>query len=278
MGYAKLFSSITESSLWGEPKEVRLLFVTMLARADSTGFVEASVPGLARVANLTLDEVESSLAALEGPDPHSKDLDRAPENEGRRITKVPGGWMVLNYEDYRSRRSDEERRNYMRDYMKEYRKSRKQVVNNGKTPLNAVKRGKPRLAQAETETEATTTLPPASLNEMALSIYSVYPRKVGRAKALTEIKKALSKVEFTELIQKVKLYAGARDGQPIKYTPHPATWFSQERYADDPAGWTESEPEPAGDPQVPDRTNELPDCNDNELALKAMWKTTMEAE
>ena len=138
--FAKLFSSITESSLWSEPKEVRLLFVTMLAKADQSGFVEASIPGLARVANLSVEETEASLECLQSPDKYSKN----PDNEGRRVLAVPGGFMLLNYEDYRSRRSTEERREYMRDYMKAYRSKtaeRKPDVNNGKPPL----------AQAEAE-------------------------------------------------------------------------------------------------------------------------------
>ena len=138
--FAKLFSSITESSLWSEPKEVRLLFVTMLAKADQMGFVEASIPGLARVANLTVEETERSLDCLKSPDKYSKN----PENEGRRVMAVPGGFVLLNYEDYRARRSTEERREYMREYMREYRKP----------SVNDVKRGKPQLAQAEAEAEA----------------------------------------------------------------------------------------------------------------------------
>ena len=117
MSYAKLFSTITESSLWSEPKEVRILFVTMLAKADANGFVEASQIGLARVSNLSTEETAKALKVLESPDKHSKDLDAHPENEGRRIAKVPGGWCVINYDDYRNRRSDEERREYMKDYM-----------------------------------------------------------------------------------------------------------------------------------------------------------------
>jgi len=130
MIYAKLFSSITESSLWCEPNEVRLLFVSMLAKADSSGFVEAALPGLAKLANLTLPEVESAIKSLESPDPHSKN----PEHEGRRILKVPGGWMLLNYEEYHSRKGNEERRQYMRDYMQNYRAGK--AVNGGKHRVN----------------------------------------------------------------------------------------------------------------------------------------------
>jgi hypothetical protein len=144
--FAKLFSSITESSLWSESKDSRLLFVTMLAKADETGFVEASVPGLARVANLTMEETVAALECLHAPDEYSKN----PDNEGRRVLTVPGGFMVLNYNDYRSRRNTEERREYMREYMRNYRK---QNVNNGKQSLTDGNRSEPGLAYTETETE-----------------------------------------------------------------------------------------------------------------------------
>ena len=105
MAFVKLFSTITESSLWSESKETRVLFVTMLAKADATGFVEAALPGLARVSNLSLEETRVAVAQLEGPDPHSKN----PANEGRRVIHVPerGGWQILNYAAYRERRNDE---------------------------------------------------------------------------------------------------------------------------------------------------------------------------
>ena len=145
--YTKLFASITESSLWSEPKEVRLLFVSMLARSDQNGFVDAAIPGLARLANLTLEETEAALKVLLSPDKYSKN----PGNDGCRVTPVPGGFAIINYEDYRSRRNDDDRKEYMREYMKQYR-SGKQC----KQPVNNVSRSKPPLAQAEAEAEADT--------------------------------------------------------------------------------------------------------------------------
>lgn len=132
MSYAKLFSSITESSLWCEADEVRILFVSMLAKADQTGFVEAALPGLARLANLSPDRVQAALEVLQAPDPHSKN----PEHEGRRIMPVPGGWMLLNYEHYRQRTGDEERREYMREYMRDYRKRQTEGVNSVNIGVN----------------------------------------------------------------------------------------------------------------------------------------------
>ena len=47
---------------------------------------------------MTGEEAESAIACLENPDANSSD----PDNEGRRIERVPGGWLVLNAEKHRA--------------------------------------------------------------------------------------------------------------------------------------------------------------------------------
>jgi hypothetical protein len=147
MSYAKLFSSITESSLWSASKETRLLFLSMLARANAVGFVEASVPGLARISNLTLEETQRALDELCAPDPY----DKSGNNEGRRLVKLDGGWGLVNYEVYRNRRDEEERREYMREYMARYRKKKSEGAVGAVSSVNS---SKPQLAQAEAAPEA----------------------------------------------------------------------------------------------------------------------------
>ena len=95
--YNKLFGKIVTSSVWLERTPTRLLWVTMLAIMDKDGFVEmASTRNLAHTARLTEDEVLEALAILENADLDSSD----PENEGRRVERVPGGWIVLNAQKY----------------------------------------------------------------------------------------------------------------------------------------------------------------------------------
>jgi hypothetical protein len=153
-GYGKLWSGITESSLWGGSKEARLLFVTLLAKADSVGFVEAAPSGLARLANLSREDVDAALAELTAPDPESK----SKVADGRRVAIVPRGVCVVNYEEYRKRRDDEERREYMREYMRDYRKknetARGDIGKHQLTSVNSSEHCKPQLAQAEAEAEA----------------------------------------------------------------------------------------------------------------------------
>lgn len=97
-GFTKLFASITESSVWGEDDKTLRVWIAMLARANSSGFVAASVPGFAHLCHMKVHELQKALKRLSAPDPHS----RTPDHEGRRIEAVAGGWLVLNYVAYRN--------------------------------------------------------------------------------------------------------------------------------------------------------------------------------
>ena len=153
-GYAKLFSTIVDSSLWSESKDARLLFLTMLAKADQTGFIETSVSGLARAANLTLEETKGAMEVLLAPDPESK----SKVAEGRRVAIVPRGFCLINYEEHRDRGVDgDERREYMREYMRKYRTEHAEKFTDSdgsKHSVNNVNFCKPQLDSAEAEAEA----------------------------------------------------------------------------------------------------------------------------
>lgn len=74
----------------------------------------------------------------------------------------------------------------------------------------------------------------------AEKIYEAYPRKIGKAGAVTSILKALTKIDFEGLMESVQAYAAAvgdLDSENRKYVPHPATWFNQERWHDDRREW-----------------------------------------
>ncbi|MES2339273.1 MAG: hypothetical protein V4537_14360 [Pseudomonadota bacterium] len=106
-GYAKLFGSILQSSIWDLPPEECKVWVTLLALKDRDGLVSASLPGLAHEARLPRDVVQRALNIFLAPDPDS----RSPENEGRRIEGVLGiGWRILNNSRYRDLESIDDRR------------------------------------------------------------------------------------------------------------------------------------------------------------------------
>jgi hypothetical protein len=97
--YNKLFTKILDSSIWLEPTPTRIVWVTFLAAMDEQGFVPFATAGnVAQRAVVTLDEAKVAIECLESPDPNSSD----PAQEGRRIERVPGGWVVFNAEKYRA--------------------------------------------------------------------------------------------------------------------------------------------------------------------------------
>lgn len=104
VGYTKLHALILDSSIWSTSAETRCVWITMLAMADADGIVSASVTGLARRANVTVENCEAALAAFSGPDPESRD-----GTTGERIEKVPGGWLLLNHANYRDSQTREQR-------------------------------------------------------------------------------------------------------------------------------------------------------------------------
>jgi len=79
--------------------------------------------------------------------------------------------------------------------------------------------------------------PHACSQQRLEQIYQAYPLKVGKPAALKAITKAIKRgTEPDKLLRLTKAYAAARDGNK-DFCPHPATWFNQERYNDDPATW-----------------------------------------
>ena len=117
-GYSKLFSSIVTSSIWCEDNITLRVWIAMLATCNSDGIVEGSVPGFASLARVSPGEMRHALERLLAPDPDS----RTPDNEGRRLEIIPGGWRILNYESYRNRcqAKDGSRAEYMKKYRSDY--------------------------------------------------------------------------------------------------------------------------------------------------------------
>jgi len=105
-GYTKLFQSIVTSSIWTEDDRTRIVWVTMLAMADKHGEIQAAIPGLARLAGVSIEDCQKAIDRFMGPDPHSRTTDF----KGRRLEKIDGGWALLNHAKYRRMASDIDRK------------------------------------------------------------------------------------------------------------------------------------------------------------------------
>lgn len=124
--FIKLFSSITDSSIWCEDSDTKVVWVTMMAMTDEFGRVHASVNGLAKRSGVSLEKTQECLKKFMSPDEFS----RTSDNEGRRIEEIHGGWRLLNYDYFKKLRHDEDRKEQVREAVARHRKKCNHAVNN----------------------------------------------------------------------------------------------------------------------------------------------------
>ena len=99
--FIKLYGSILASTIWSEDPSTRLVWITLLVMTGEDGIARVTVPGLARLANVPLEDCERALEILRSPDKYS----RTSDYEGRRIEDVEGGFFVLNRKKYADKRT-----------------------------------------------------------------------------------------------------------------------------------------------------------------------------
>ncbi len=121
MSYTKLFQTIITSTIWTEDDKTRIVWVTLLALADKNGEVMATLPGLARLAGVSIDATEDAVARFLSPDKYS----RTPDDEGRRIEEIDGGWALLNHGKYRLMASKDENKTKNAERQKRHRERQK---------------------------------------------------------------------------------------------------------------------------------------------------------
>lgn len=179
--YSKLFSKIVRSTIWLEPDPTRIVWITLLACMDEDGFVDcASAGNVASVARVTLDQARDALDKFQKPDPDSSDGD----NEGRRIERVPGGYVVLNAVKYRELAKRQDAKNLTRKRVSAYRARNTPVTpcNADVTPSNVLVTP----SEAYTEAEA---IKPTSSSSTVLSVFEHWKTVHQHPKAVLDPKR-----------------------------------------------------------------------------------------
>ena len=237
-GYTKLFSSILTSSVWGEADHTRLVWITVLALADRSGNVSASVGGLARSANVTRERCVEAISVLTSPDPD----DRSGVQNGIRLEPIQGGWHIVNYAAYRDKMRSVDRTEYLREKKRE--SSAKLSTNVNKS--TKVNRFQP-IAEAEATTEAKAKkhrsekpLPkPSALGEVEFdSLWSSCLKKVGKIrarKAYLRLRKAGQMPPVADVIEALRRLQATEQWtkQGRQYQPHLEAWLNRGGWEDE---------------------------------------------
>jgi len=288
MAFVKLDTNILDSTLW-YAKDQRDVFLTALLLAqprefdspqrqieiDSMeetgfevpagwyGFVPAAFVGIIDKSKVPLKRGVAALKEMGLPEIGS----RSTEYEGRRLIRINGGFLVLNYMKYRDR--DHTAAERMQRLRARQRGNVTPSHGDGYDPSVTLRRNvthsREQIAEAEAEAEkeqkqktcstALSVLPSKPVSQRVASqeelIYQAYPRHVGKRDALAAINKAVKRMEkgengaplsqakaLGELWKAAAKYAQSPSGQQGELTPHPATWFNKSRYLDDPKEWS----------------------------------------
>ena len=246
--YVKLFSSILTSSIWSQDPNIRLVWITMLAMADAEGYVMAAPSGLARVANVPLKDCQEALKVFQEPDDESFTRD----HEGRRIERLEGGWLLLNYEKYREIRTEKQLKAAARQRRRYH--SKKGEVSETSQDLT------PSYIEAEAEAEAYVLFD---------LFWKAYPRRAGSNPKAAALKAwSASKIPLSVLLEGATRYAAfcaATNKTGTEYVKQAVSWLSPgfEGWAQD---WSTGEqprrelkelPDPRREPrELPDPLNE----------------------
>src|SRR3990172_11905550 len=126
--YGKLFAQMYDGTLATQgPWQALVTFQQFIILADKEGVVDMTADAIARRPTIPPDIIKIGIAALEQPDAAS----RSPDEEGCRIVRLSDardwGWRIVNYLHYRTIRSQDERRDYMRIYQRNRRAAAKHV-------------------------------------------------------------------------------------------------------------------------------------------------------
>lgn len=125
--FAPIFTSMLDSSIWGEPYHVRILWTAMLALQDSDHVVRFNAYQLSRRANITEKEALDGLKVLSSPDQRRQEKQPF---DGRRIEKRDDGWFILNGQRFEEQMRLVSRRAYNARKQREYRNNKRAFQDN----------------------------------------------------------------------------------------------------------------------------------------------------
>ena len=122
--FAKVFEQIFDSSI-AEEWQTRVVFEDLLILADKNGVVDRTPEAISRRTNVPLEIIKKAISELESPDLRSRRI----EHEGRRLVRLDEhrdwGWLIVNYDYYRSLASEEQRREVTALRVRKFREKKK---------------------------------------------------------------------------------------------------------------------------------------------------------
>jgi hypothetical protein len=265
MTFTKLFSSITESTIWCEDSDTRVVWITFLAMADRRGRVFGAIPGIANRARVSVSVAETAINKFLGPDQYSRSNTYDPASEGRRLVIIEGGWKIINHEHYRSIRDEEERKIYKADHERERRAKKR--GQNGQAWTGVDRNGHNAEAEEEADADADKSKEPSptpstqnenrqSIDGQVHEIASLHPKILDAFHLSHEVATAIADAIVRD--GRDPVWAGTKSmadaaakwpKEEMQFLPSAPRYFRESQYRKDPREW-ERAPKPGKKPKT----------------------------
>ncbi len=136
-----------------------------------------------------------------------------------------------------------------RSFQDKQRQNASQPKKNNNLPQATAK---PKVSHTDTDTEYKKEIgKPISIGADGFEdFWNASPRKIAKASAQKAYAKALRLTDASTLLNAIRSYAEARQGQDQQYTAHPATWLNAGRWMDTPETHTKGTPNGKGDQRL----------------------------
>jgi hypothetical protein len=247
MPFVKLDTGILNSTLWIE-RECREIFITALLMAYPKefeqpiptlkvrnldngdfvvpagwyGFIEAAGVGIVRRAMVEQDAGMIALEKLSMPDPES----RSPEFGGRRMVRVDGGYIVLNYMKYRDRDYTAAER------QRKLRERKKNAMSHRDVDMS-------HRDITQTDADSRVQIADADKNKTQESacfsnFWDKYPIKECQIKARHCWIKGNYDSKFGEVMASLTDWSKSERWRDKQYIPHAWRWLSEGRWKENP--------------------------------------------
>lgn len=275
--YNKIYRKILDSSIWLQDDPTRIVWITCLAAMDEDGFVEIrTVENLANRARVSLENCRRAVEILESPEPETATED----DDGRRIERVPGGWMVLKAKEYSQIVKREHQKALTRDRVQRFRERLKKPGDEEEKRGNAL-RNAPLRSVTPSDTDTDTVID-INLKQESISareqitptasiafeyeanitlICEACPKRTSPVKTEKVFMEAAHCVAHRDRIKipveqaatwlmgrALLYYQLVRDtwGEDFKYCKTPQNFFADRIYDEDPALWDRAKPAEGG--------------------------------
>jgi hypothetical protein len=224
--YGKIFASMYEGSMVGSGPVVFSVWGYCIAKADTDGTVLLNPALLAPVIGTSRTEIERAIEFLESPDEHSKN----PDHEGRRLLRQTGHlYFVVSHAVYREMKSNEDRREYMREYMRRKRGQEAVNINKVNTELTEAN---PASVSSSPSNSQEGGCKGETAGDAFERFWNAYGYKVKKGTARKSFAVALKKTTLDVMLAAIdaqRKTASWKDG----YQQHPSTWLNSEGWDND---------------------------------------------